>query len=73
MTIEEIKERTQYTAPYFFSPDTMEFFHQSMNRWTITKDGTRFKISQNMSDSSHNNVGKTIRYFNPINNELERF
>ena len=67
MTIEEIKERTQYTAPYFFSPDTMKYFHQSMNAWTIKKDGTRFKISQKMS------LGKTIRYFNPINNELERF
>jgi len=67
MTIQEIKERTKKTSPYFFSPDTMKYFHQSMNRWTITKDGTRFKISQKMS------LGKTIRYFNPMNNKLERF
>ena len=30
VTIQEIKERTKDTAPYFFTPDTLRFFGQTL-------------------------------------------
>lgn len=71
MTISEIKKRTQKTAPYFFSTDTMKFFGQTMNSFAVEKqlDG-RYRVS---APSGDNWVGHhlTVRYFNPDNNELE--
>ena len=67
MTIYEIKQRTQETSPYFFSYETLKFFKQTMSSFKVYKqeDG-RFKI---IAPAPY---GNTIRYFNPINNELER-
>ena len=71
MTISEIKKRTQKTAPYFFSKDTMKFFGQTLKDFEIKKqaDG-RYMIT---AESGDNWGGKhlTIRYFNPDNDELE--
>jgi hypothetical protein len=74
MTIYEIKEKTQVTAPYFFTTKTLKFFGQTMSGFRIKKqiDG-RIRISQPMRDKfTGRNMGETVRYFNPENNELER-
>ena len=73
MNIYEIKNRTQQTAPYFFSRDSMRFFGQTMRSFKVCKqqDG-RFKITAPMIDRSTGRiVGETLRYFNPITNELQ--
>ena len=72
MTIYEIKKRTKETSPYFFSRNTMKFFGQRMKDFKVykQKDG-RFKIIA-PSGSNWSNDLKTIRYFNPTNNKLER-
>jgi len=72
MTIYEIKERTAQTSPYFFSRDTLKFFHQTMSSFKVKQqsDG-RIRISAPMKDHTGKHVGETVRYFNPANNELE--
>tara|TARA_R100000426_G_C4737918_1_gene78413 strand:- start:39 stop:260 length:222 start_codon:yes stop_codon:yes gene_type:complete len=72
MTIYEIKERTKETSPYFFSRNTMKFFGQRMKDFKVykQKDG-RFKIIAPSGPNWSDNL-KTIRYFNPTNNKLER-
>lgn len=73
MTIYDIKRLTTGTSPYFFSPSTMKFFGQNMRSFKVKKqqDG-RYKISAPMIDKYRGqHMGETIRYFNPINNELE--
>ena len=71
MTIHEIKRLTKKTAPYFFSKDTMRFFGQTLKDFKVSKqeDG-RFKIVAS-SGSNWSNDLKTLRLFNPLNNELE--
>lgn len=73
MTISEIKNRTQETSPYFFSHNTLKFFHQTMRDFKVykQKDG-RFLITAPMRNNEGKTIGKTERYFNPVNNELER-
>ena len=73
MTIYEIKERTEDTEPYFFTRNTMKFFHQTMRDFRIKKqiDG-RYYIYAPMRDNSGKQVGLTERYFNPTTNRLER-
>jgi hypothetical protein len=73
MTIQQIKDRTKETSPYFFSPDTLRFFGQTLNSFTVTeqKDG-RFLIQAPSYDYEETQMPDTIRYFNPLNNELER-
>lgn len=72
MTINEIKERTASTEPYFFSPNTMRLFGQKMSDFKVTEeeDG-RFFISAPMIDSRGKVMGYTERYFNPETNRLE--
>jgi hypothetical protein len=71
MTIHEIKTRTQKTAPYFFSRDSMRFFGQTMRRFRVIKqeDG-RYLITAPMR-SGGDLVGHTVRYFNPVTNTLD--
>ena len=71
MTIHEIKRLTEETAPYFFSRDTMRFFGQTLNSFSVVKqeDG-RFKVSAPSGDNWDGDH-VTVRYFNPENNELE--
>ena len=66
MTIHEIKKSTKKTAPYFFSKETMKFFKQTLKDFKVKKmpDG-RYRILANSWG------GTTLRYFNPVNNELE--
>jgi hypothetical protein len=72
MTISEIKNLSFEKAPFFFSPATLRFFGQTVSRFRVKKmpDG-RHRISQKITDSRGSNMGHTIRYFNPVNNELE--
>ena len=72
MTIYEIKRRTEKTSPYFFSKNTMKFFGQTLKSFKIYKEkDSRFKIvAPSYWDSKF--MGNTIRFFNPINNILER-
>jgi hypothetical protein len=71
MTIYDIKKRTQETAPYFFSKDTMKFFGQTLRSFSVAKqsDG-RYKVSAPSGDNWDGDH-ETVRYFNPDNNELE--
>lgn len=74
MTIYEIKRRTQETAPYFFSRNSMRFFGQTLKDFKVRKqpDG-RYKITAPMRDKANgfSYMGETVRYFNPANNKLE--
>ncbi len=72
MTISEIKKATLETSPYFFTRETLRFFGQRMSSFSVKKqpDG-RIKISAPMFDRSGKNMGDTIRFFNPSNNQLE--
>ena len=71
MTIYEIKEKTKKTAPFFFDKKTMKFFGQTLKDFKVKKqsDG-RFKITAK-SGNNWNYDHKTVRYYNPANNELE--
>jgi len=72
MTIHEIKTRTRKTSPFFFSDKTMRFFGQTIHSFTVSKqeDG-RYKITA-PSGENWETKHETMRFFNPINNELER-
>lgn len=73
MTIYEIKQRTQDTAPYFFVSKTLKFFGQTMRSFSVRKqaDG-RYIITAPMKDRfTGRNMGETKRYFNPNTNELQ--
>jgi hypothetical protein len=73
MTIQEVKQQTQETAPYFFSSDTMRFFGQTLRSFKVYKqpDG-RYKITAPMKDKQTGKImGETIRYFNPITKKLD--
>jgi hypothetical protein len=71
MTIYEIKRRTAETSPYFFTRDTMRFFHQTLAMYRVRKLGGKYLISAPMRDHTGRRVGTTRRLFNPENNELE--
>jgi hypothetical protein len=70
MTIYEIKRLTEKTAPYFFSRDTLKFFGQTMSSFKVYKlsDG-RYLLTAPYGKGKPK--GETVRYFNPITNELE--
>jgi hypothetical protein len=71
MTIYEIKRLTTETAPYYFTPRTMKFFGQTLRSFKVGKmpDG-RFRIAAPMRTGGRV-VGESVRYFNPVNNQLE--
>ena len=72
MTIHDIKTLSAKTSPHFFDRGTLKFFGQTMSIFKLKKqsDG-RTKISAPMRDHNGAWQGETIRFFNPINNELE--
>lgn len=72
LTIYDIKELSSKDAPYFFTRDTLKFFHQKMSDFHVKKqsDG-RYYIYAIMKNHTGRNVGLTERYFNPANNKLE--
>jgi hypothetical protein len=64
MDIYEIKEATLKKAPYFFSPNTLAFFHQSMKDFWVEKvEEGIYCISQDIRDDNGKFQGQTIRYF----------
>ena len=71
MTIYQIKELTKETAPMFFTKKALGFFGQTMRSFKVCKqeDG-RYKISA-PSYCNTQYMGDTIRFFNPLTNELE--
>ena len=73
LTIYDIKELTKGTSPFFFSRDALKFFGQTMRSFKLKKqtDG-RTRITAPMIDHRGHLMGQTVRYFNPVNNELER-
>lgn len=72
MNIYEIKRRTSETSPYFFSRQTLKFFHQTMRDFSVHKHGENtYLISAPMRDHSGKQVGTTRRLFNTLTNELE--
>ncbi len=73
MTIAEIKNKTQETAPYYFTRKSMQFFGQTMRDFKVYKqaDG-RFLITAPMRDrNTGKTIGKSECFFNPANNQLE--
>jgi hypothetical protein len=72
MTIYQIKELTQETAPYYFDKKTLDFFGQTMRSFKVSKqeDG-RYKISAPMKSYWDTHIGESVRFFNPLTNELE--
>ncbi len=72
MTIYEVKRRTQDNQPYFFTRDTMKFFHQTLKDYSVTKyDAIRYLISAPCKDHNGKIVHYTKRYFNTVTNNLE--
>ncbi len=70
-TIYEIKRLTAETSPYFFSSKTLKFFGQTLSSFHVVNNGDgRFRIAAPCYDGKKY-MGATIRYFNPITNELE--
>jgi len=73
MTISQIKAATAQTSPYYFDRQNMRFFGQTLASFKVYKqpDG-RYKICAPMKDRSTGRImGESVRYYNPINNELE--
>ena len=70
MNIQQIKERTKKTNPYFFSEDTLRFFGQSISDFTVTKQDDKYLIEA-PSYKNGELMGHTRRLFNPETNELE--
>lgn len=71
MTIEEIKKRTKEKAPYFFSNDTMSFFNQTLEDFTVEKLSDTEYLIEAPSYWAGNLMGYTRRVFNTITNDLE--
>jgi hypothetical protein len=65
--IYEIAERSKQDSPYYFSPDTLKAFGQTMGKFKVSQqpDG-RYMISAKSKQGF-----TSIRYFNPLNNRLE--
>ena len=78
-TIYEIKRLTKETAPFFFTRDTMRYFNQRLKdfkvhplekgRFKITAPSKTVFLNAHGDPTVHDNT--TVRYFNPITNELE--
>ncbi len=72
MNIYDIQNKIT-NEPFFFSPDTMRFFGQTMADFEVElqEDG-RYKISAPMKDTDGTYRGETVRFYNPITRKLER-
>jgi len=71
-TIYEIKRLTKESAPYFFSKDTMKFFNQTLKDFKVfSEKNGKYKITAPSYDFKGDYMGDTVRYFNPMTNELE--
>jgi len=74
MTIYDIKRGTAETSPYYFSRNTLKFFGQTLRMFSVCKSGDgRYVISAPMFDRfTRKQIGQSVRFFNPVTNELER-
>jgi len=64
MDIYQIREATLKSAKYFFAPKTLEFFHQTMEDFTVEEvSPSIYRISQPMCDYDGTPMGTTIRFF----------
>jgi hypothetical protein len=72
MKIQEIKQRTKDTSPYFFSRKTLKFFGQTLKDFKVKKmtDG-RYRIKAICRNAPHTKPYYTVQYFNPENDRLE--
>jgi hypothetical protein len=72
MTIYEIKRRTADTSPHFFDRAALKFFGQTLKSFKVFRiaDGRTRIMAPILIDGRR--AGETIRFFNPINNKLER-
>ncbi len=70
MTIYDIKHLVASTNPHFFDRKTLQFFGQTMRSFRVAKmeDG-RYRISAPFGADKPK--GETVRFFNPITNELD--
>ena len=71
MTIHEIKERTQKTAPHFFSRDTMRFFNQTLKDFKVKKLNENEFLIFAPSYWDGKLMGNTMRVFDTRTNELK--
>lgn len=73
LSIYDIKRLTKETSPYFFTRDTLKFFHQTMKSFSVIRyfSSGVYCITAPMKDHSGKQVGMTIRYFNPITKKLQ--
>jgi hypothetical protein len=73
MTIYEIKRRTQETAPYFFSKDTMKFFGQNMRLFKVKSLGDgKYHVSAPAYDNNGQQIFTTERIFDSSTNKLNQ-
>ena len=73
MTIYEIKRIYEAkTSGFYFTRDTMKFFHQTLKDFRVKKiDAEHYHISAPMRDNSGKHVGMSERIFNVTTGELE--
>ena len=71
MKISEIKTRTEEKHPFFFTRKTLRFFGQTRAMFKVSKctDG-RFLIPCPRTMDKRL-AGHTVRYFNPLTNNLD--
>ena len=70
-TIQEIRELSKETAPYFFTRDTLRFFGQTMSSFSVHHVKGRVFIAAN-SGSNWEGQHLTAREFIPETKELRR-
>lgn len=71
-TIYDIKRLSMGTSPYFFSRKTMKFFNQTLKDFKVFPEYKgRYTITAPRYDAHGKYMGETVRYFNPVNNQLE--
>ena len=67
LTIEQIKELTKDTEPYYFTPKTMKCWGQKLSDFKVTAmDDGRYEIRAECNKGTD-----SVRIFNPQNNRLE--
>jgi len=73
VTIYDIKRiHEEKDSDYFFSLDTMKFFHQTLKSFSVKYLGNdKYRISAPMRDFSKKIVGFTVRIFDYNTGKLE--
>tara|TARA_R110000824_G_scaffold361059_1_gene548822 strand:- start:50 stop:298 length:249 start_codon:yes stop_codon:yes gene_type:complete len=71
MTIQEIKQRTKKTAPYYFSADTLSFFNQKLSDFKVKKLNDTEYLIYSPSYWNGRLMGTSMRIFDTITNDLK--